>query len=228
MYPFCCSISPTRRYFLPLTMDPRYSAQDFVRCVLCRDAVVPMYCNVCHTHLCKDCIEKHFSDKSKVHNVVPLEQFLSTFNYPKCPTHPTKQCELHCEQCDIPICTICISSGKNIRHEVVNIFDSFESNKDVLKDLEKLQKLIFPTYQQFADFTKYEKLTKEMHTSVAAFIEQFNTMLREKQSEINDMNSQHLAAIKNQEHEINKKIMEIEHLIWDFKMLLVTSSLKTI
>ena len=55
-------------------MDPRYSAQDVVRCALWRDAVAPLYCNVCHTHLCKDCVEKHFSDKSKVLNVVLLEQ----------------------------------------------------------------------------------------------------------------------------------------------------------
>ena len=59
-------------------MDPRHSAQDAVRCALCRDAVAPMYGNVCHTHLCGECVEKHFSDKSKLHNVVPLEQFLST------------------------------------------------------------------------------------------------------------------------------------------------------
>ena len=107
-------------------MDPRHSAQDVVRCALCRDAVAPMYCNVCHTHLCGDCVAKHFSDKSKVHNVVPLEQFWSTLNYPKCPTHPTKQCELQCEQCDIPICTSCISSGKHIGHKAVDIFEDFE------------------------------------------------------------------------------------------------------
>ena len=63
-------------------MDPRYCAQDVVRCSLCRHAEAPMSCNVCHTHLCKNCVEKHFSDESKNHNVVPLKQFLSTPDKP--------------------------------------------------------------------------------------------------------------------------------------------------
>ena len=73
-------------------MDPRYSGQDVVRCSLCKSALAPMYCSVCHTHLCKDCVEENFSDKYKVHNVVPLQQFLYT---PKCQDHPSKQWELH-------------------------------------------------------------------------------------------------------------------------------------
>ena len=45
------------------------------------------------------CAEKHIADKSKVHIIVSLKQFLAA---PKCPDHPNKQCELHCEQCDVP------------------------------------------------------------------------------------------------------------------------------
>ena len=71
---FICRISLARLNFLPLTIHLRYSTQDVLRCVLCRDAVAPMYCNVCQTHLCGQCVAKHFSDKSKVLNVVLLEQ----------------------------------------------------------------------------------------------------------------------------------------------------------
>ncbi|XP_078314226.1 uncharacterized protein LOC144619625 [Crassostrea virginica] len=213
-------------------MDPRYSAQDVVRCALCRDAVAPLYCNVCHTHLCGDCVTKHFSDKSKVHNVVPLEQFLSTLNYPKCPTHPTKQCELQCEQCDIPICISCISSGKHIGHKQLEIFADFESKKEVLRrDLQELEK-IFPKYQESAAIIKTQKtdqlkhsqkLTAELNIQGEALHREIHTIIQRKQAEIDEMNAQHLAAIEKQEGETNKALHEIKQVIQDLKSLLDTS-----
>nr|XP_022309171.1 uncharacterized protein LOC111114920 [Crassostrea virginica] len=214
-------------------MDPRYSAQDVVRCALCRDAVAPLYCNVCHTHLCKDCVEKHLSDKSKVHTVVLLEQFLSTLNYPKCPTHPTKQCELQCEQCDIPICTSCISSGKHIGHKQLEIFADFESKKEVLRrDLQELEKSIFPKYQESATIIKTQKtdqlkhsqkLTSELNKQGEALHREIHTIIQRKQAEIDEMNAQHLAAIEKQEGETNKALHEIKQVILDLKSLLDTS-----
>nr|XP_022296518.1 tripartite motif-containing protein 45-like [Crassostrea virginica] len=213
-------------------MDPRYSAQDVVRCALCRDAVAPLYCNVCHTHLCGDCVTKHFSDKSKVHNVVPLEQFLSTLNYPKCPTHPTKQCELHCEQCDIPICTSCISSGKHIGHKQLEIFADFESKKEVLRrDLQELEK-IFPKYQESAAIIKTQKtdqlkhsqkLTSQLNIQGEALHREIHTIIQRKQAEIDEMNALHLAAIEKQEGETNKALHEIKQVIQELKSLLDTS-----
>nr|XP_022308267.1 tripartite motif-containing protein 45-like [Crassostrea virginica] len=217
----------------PLTMDPRHSAQDVVRCALCRDAVAPIYCSVCHTHLDKDCVEKHFSDKSKVHTVVPFEQFLSTLNYPKCSTHPTKQCELHCEQCDIPICTSCISSGKHNGHKAVDIFEDFESKKEVLrKDLEELEKSIFPKYQESSTIIKtqktdqhkhYKNLTAELNKQGEALHREINTIMQRKQSEIDKMNAKHLTAIEKQEGVINKALHEIKQVSVHLKSLLETS-----
>ncbi|XP_078321301.1 uncharacterized protein LOC144621590 [Crassostrea virginica] len=214
-------------------MDPRYSAQDVVRCALCRDAVAPLYCNVCHTHLCGDCVEKHFSDKSKVHNVVPLEQFLSTLNYPKCPTHPTKQCKLQCEQCDIPICTSCISSGKHIGHKQLEMFADFENKKEVLRrDLQELEKSIFPKYQESAAIIKTQKtdqlkhsqkLTAELNKQGEALHREIHTIIQRKQAEIDEMNAQHLSAIEKQEGETNKALHEIKQVIQELKSLLDTS-----
>lgn len=122
-------------------MDPRYSGQDVVRCSLCKSALAPMYCSVCHTHLCKDCVEEHFSDKSKVHNVVPLQQFLYT---PKCQDHPSKQCELHCKQCEVPICSQCIISKAHDKHEIVDVMENYRNKQEELKhDLRELEKIIF-------------------------------------------------------------------------------------
>nr|XP_022305363.1 E3 ubiquitin-protein ligase TRIM71-like [Crassostrea virginica] len=214
-------------------MDPRHSAQDVVRCALCRDAVAPLYCNVCHTHLCGDCVAKHFSDKSKVHNVVPLEQFLSTLNYPKCPTHPTKQCELQCEQCDIPICSSCISSGKHIGHKAVDVFEDFERKKEVLrKDLEELEKSILPKYQESAANIKTQKtdqhkhsqkLTAELNKQGEALHREIHTIIQRKQAEIDNINAQHLAGIEKQEAVINKALHEIKQVIVHLKSLLETS-----
>ena len=219
-------------------MDPQHSAQDVVRCALCRDAVAPMYCSVCHTHLCGDCVEKHFSDKSKVHNVVPLEQFLSTLNYPKCPTHLTHQCELHCEHCDIPIIASCISSGKHVGHKQVDIFENFENKKEILKRaLQELEKSIFPKYQESAVIIKsqktdqskhFKKLTAKLNKQGEALYREINTIIQRKQSEIDEMDRQHTTAIEKQEVVINKALHEIKHVIQDLKSLLDTSDVSLV
>ena len=101
------------------TMDPRHSAQDVVWCTLCKDAVGPMYCEVCLVHLSDECAEKHLFDTSNAHKVVPLTQFLS-FNYPKCPDHPNKGC-------DITSCKSWISPENHSGNNAVDNFEDLES-----------------------------------------------------------------------------------------------------
>lgn len=102
-------------------MDPRYSAQDVVRCSPCLTSVAPMYCEVCHIHLCKDCVVRHLCDLSKIDNVVSLAQYITTLKYPKC--------RRHCEECDIAICDQCYSYEKHSGHLNVGIIEHFKSKK---------------------------------------------------------------------------------------------------
>ncbi|XP_065926069.1 E3 ubiquitin-protein ligase TRIM71-like [Magallana gigas] len=211
-------------------MDPWNSAQDVVRCTLCQYSVAPMYCEVCHIHLCKDCVEKHLSDSSVVHKVVSLKQYLTTLNYPKCRKHPTKQCELHCEQCDIPICVQCISSKKHLGHIQVDILKTFESKTEKLqKDLQELEKFIYPKYKesasnipvQKADLSKNsQKLTTAIDKQGEVWHREIDTIITNLKSNVEEMESKHLPILNKQENEITRTISEITQTIAELKKLL--------
>ena len=216
-------------------MDPRRSGQDVVRCTLCEDAVAPMYCEVCHIYLCQECVAKHLTDKSNVHKVVPLTQFLSS---PKCPDQPTKQCQLHCKQCDVPICSLCVISKTHKDHDVIDIMENSKIKKDVLrKDLQELEKFIFPKYQEFAAIIKIQKndqlqnsqkLKSDLKKQGEAFHKEIDAIIQSKQTEIDVMDSKHKTALDKQEDAINHTITEIKQVIQDLKILLDTSDVSLV
>lgn len=143
-------------------MEPRNSAQDLVRCHHCEKPSPLLYCDICHVHLCKVCVEKHLSDESTEHKVVPIKKqgFL-----PECINHSQKLCELHCEQCDIPLCVECVSSRKHLGHKAFEILKHLENKKkDVKRDLQELENIIYPQYKEIASCIPVEKanLRKEI------------------------------------------------------------------
>nr|XP_022334129.1 tripartite motif-containing protein 3-like [Crassostrea virginica] len=211
-------------------MDPQYSAQDIVRCDLCETPVPPMCCDICHINLCIACVGVHLSDRSKEHKVVQFEERGSTINYPKCQKHPPKICELHCKHCNIPICASCVSSGDHEHHKKIDILTILTSKKELIKkDLQELKKLIRPKFQQAASEIPAKKagvkqhslkLTAALNKQGEALHKEINSLIQRKQSEIEVMDEQHLAAITTQEDVINKALHEIKQVILDLQKLL--------
>lgn len=127
-------------------MDPEYSLQDLVRCHICETPGPSLHCDICDRHLCRHCEEKHLSEESTEHKVVPFNLRGSTT---KCLEHSSKICERYCEQCNIPICVLCLFSKVHRGHEVVDLIK--KSQKNVLqRDLQELEKSIYPKYKELS------------------------------------------------------------------------------
>lgn len=105
-------------------MDTDVRLQDVIRCHICEAPTPLMYCDICRIGLCKACVAEHFSNESKEHRVVLFKKRGSTANHLTCIEHPTKNCELFCEQCDVPICVHCVALQMHKGHDFLQHFET--------------------------------------------------------------------------------------------------------
>ncbi|XP_056008522.1 E3 ubiquitin-protein ligase TRIM71-like [Ostrea edulis] len=211
-------------------LHPRRSAQTVLLCDLCETVNLQSHCELCNVHLCKDCVEEHLSDSSKKHNVVSFLHRKSTPTYSRCPTHADKHSELYCEECDVPVCSTCVSK-KHRGHNLCDVLEKFSSKKESLqKDLEELESRIYPRYEEMASDvqtekseleTNYGKLTtaadqqEVLHREITAIVNQ-------RKSDIQEMKNKHMAALDKNTDEITQRITELRKIIEDLKKTLNT------
>lgn len=132
---------------------------------------------------------------------MPIKQRGSSSKYPTCLNHSMKNCELHCEHCDIPVCVLCISSQKHQFYDVTDIKNTLERKRNVLKiDLEDLEKYIYPKYQEIASSISeqkanldenYQQLTKWLNK----WDRRIDNIIEGLVSNINEIESKHLKVL---------------------------------
>ncbi|XP_055998994.1 uncharacterized protein LOC130047639 [Ostrea edulis] len=211
-------------------MHPRRSAQEVLLCDLCETIPLQSHCELCNINLCVNCAVKHLSDSSKRHKVVPFLQRKVTPNYPKCPKHSEKHCELHCEECNIPVCITCVSSGKHKGHDMSDILEKLSAKTESLqKDLKELETRIYPRYEEMASHvqtekaeleTKYGKLTTIADQQGEILHREITAIVNRRKSAIAEMKTKHLDALNKNTEEITQKMAELKQIMSDLKSIL--------
>lgn len=211
-------------------MHPHRSLQDVLRCNLCETPIPTMYCDICHTLLCKTCVGSHLLEVLTEHKVVPFNKRRST---PMCHQHSPKICELFCEQCDIIICATCVSSGDHEQHKKVDIGEKINSMKeDFKKDVQELEELILPKYEavvskipdkKAAFETNSQTLKMDIVKKGEEWHKEIDNIINKLKSDIEEIDSRQKTILNKQEDEYAHIISEIKRNIFRLKCNLNTN-----
>ncbi|XP_078341571.1 uncharacterized protein LOC111107585 [Crassostrea virginica] len=196
-------------------MDSDYSAQDVVRCDLCKTAIAQSYCDFCHVNLCKPCIGEHISDEYDKHKIVPIHKRKSTLIYPKCGTHPNKTCEYQCKDCNISICFDCLASKHhNKEHEFIKLKEVFNAKKKHIQRVtEELEKSFLPAYEDMANDLEmqiaslngeYKKLTAELSKQREEIQREVDNAIEQMEKEIDEIKVKHRTILQKHLDEIKQ------------------------
>ncbi|XP_052676187.1 uncharacterized protein LOC128157654 [Crassostrea angulata] len=196
-------------------MDPHSSAQDVHRCDLCETAIVHSYCDFCHVNLCKPCILDHILDEYDKHKIVPFQERRSTLVYSKCRTHPQKNCDLLCKNCNnLFVCSSCTASEQHRGHIFVDVTEVYKTKKNnIEKDTEELENLISPKYEEIAlDLENqlanldggYEKLTTTMFKQGEQWHREIDLVINKMKTEINEIKVKHKDILQKHLDEIKQ------------------------
>ncbi|XP_056003871.1 uncharacterized protein LOC125660748 [Ostrea edulis] len=210
-------------------MDPR--AQDVLLCDLCETDPLQYCCEHCDINLCTNCVSKHLSDSSKKHKIAPYHLHRKfTPKFSKCLKHADKDCELYCESCHIPVCTTCISSGKHKGHDMSDILKKLGSKKQLIqKDLEELEKKIYPRYTEISSAVQTEKAEVQTNYGKLATIadqqgevwhREVTAIVNKRKADIVETKTKHLSLLDKQADEITHRMTEINQVILEMKNIL--------
>ncbi|XP_078310565.1 uncharacterized protein LOC111136273 [Crassostrea virginica] len=163
------------------------------------------YCNACHRPLCEHCRDEHVKNPdTKFHEIVLYRHRKQQLPVEKCKLHPTRNIDIFCKDCKIPLCSKCSTMEEHQGHK----FDDLEeiyAEKYALQqgEFSKIQKYFLPTTQGLKtdieeDATQIRKIMESIRTSMKAEVKSLKNLVDEVASE----NLEHT-------HKMEKSLLEM-------------------
>ena len=107
------------------------------------------YCNACHRPLCEQCRDEHLkSPDNQEHEIVLYRHRKHQLPVEKCKLHPTRNIDMLCRECQIPLCSKCSTMKQHKGHEFDDLEDIYAMKYALWQgEFSKIQKYLLPTTQ---------------------------------------------------------------------------------
>eukprot|EP00105_Crassostrea_gigas_P014834 XP_011431640.1 PREDICTED: tripartite motif-containing protein 3 [Crassostrea gigas] len=197
------------------------------------------YCNDCHQQMCEQCRDEHQKNKkTKNHEVVYYKQRKRRIPVEKCKIHPTKDIELLCEECQIPICSKCTATKEHRGHVFTDLEIVFaEKVSQYQEEIDKIQNYFEPVSQDVkieiaGDVTEIKKIMEGIRTAMKAEAESVKRMVDAVTSDnieqVNNIEQSLLQTLNGQNQEIDDYINYLNDLIQTYYGYLSPSKIETL
>lgn len=160
------------------------------QCDLCDESTL-FHCSECRIKLCRSCANDHHLQESKhdiKHYVIDKSETKNTSV--SCKIHMDRTCELYCQDCEVPVCDQCITTGHHGYHDLKNAQDLLHEKRTIInldtKEMENILETELVNIQKRLDAlastspSKYEDLEeaviqhgKKWHDAVEKVVKTF-------------------------------------------------------
>ncbi|XP_062596287.1 uncharacterized protein LOC134257708 [Saccostrea cucullata] len=206
-------------------MDIPHRAQHFLECGIeeC-ERNCEFYCNSCHQRLCKQCRDEHLkSPENKNHEVVLYQQRKRQLPVEKCKIHPNKDVEMLCEECQVPVCSKCVTQKEHRGHIFTDLETIYaEKYADFQEDIAKIQDYFLPTSQDLQkeikkDSSEIKHIMDNIRTSMKTEGESLkslvDTVISENMKQLDQIEHSLLEDLNTQDKTMDNYITYLNNLV---------------
>ncbi|XP_062589456.1 uncharacterized protein LOC134251102 [Saccostrea cucullata] len=216
-------------------IDIPLPAQHFLECGIedC-ERNCEFYCNLCHQRLCKQCRDEHLkSPENKNHEVVLYQQRKRQLPVKKCKIHPTKDVDMFCEECQVPVCSKCVTKGDHPKHTFVDL-EAVYAEKFALfqQEISKIHEYFLPTSQDLQkeikkDSSEIKHLMDNIRTSMKTEGESLkslvDTVISENMKQLDQIEHSVLEDLNTQDKTIDDYITYLNNLVKELHRCLTST-----
>ncbi|XP_062584958.1 uncharacterized protein LOC134246587 [Saccostrea cucullata] len=219
-------------------IDIPRTAQHFLECGIedC-EGNCEFYCNPCYQRLCKQCRDEHLKrPENKNHEVVLYQQRKRQLPVEKCKIQPTKDVDMLCAECQVPVCSKC-TTEQNHRGHIFTDLETIYAEKIAVfqEEISKIHEYFLPTSQDLQkeikkDSSEIKHIMDNIRTSMKTEGETLkslvDTVISENMKQLDQIEHSLLEDLNTQDKTMDDYITYLNNLVKELHICLSSTETK--